>query len=256
MDGGTSRALHVVADKLGVIWKRSKRRLPESTKLLYIQLLFDIRNHIMPSEERSPQENLDLARPDIRIITSFLERLATRGDRPESSCPAVGNEGASASSDRWFDIEDEEYETLVGEDTNGGSSYTAVCHVGTQTVCTKEGDDTKRMAGQATQTNEGMTNTIALVGPIQVLEAVTQASYGALLERITCLPSTHADEYDYFMDSYTPVEVNTEFDVEEEAAMYIELERFQVVLDETVDEMCATCSGINRRLGVVHCPFE
>ena len=108
MDYSASQSLQDIAAALGVTWKRSRKRLPASSKAKFVELLLDLRSHILPKEELSIEENLQRARPDIRLLVGFLAKLATRlslqSEELNEEVHAVRQEGRA----RWCDLVDEE----------------------------------------------------------------------------------------------------------------------------------------------------
>ena len=102
MDSDSSQPLHAIAAALGVTWKRSRKRLPPSSKAKFVELLFDLRFHILPKEELIIDESLQRSRPDMRLLGVFLARLAIRGSSLGEDLDKNLRAVEQVCTNRWF----------------------------------------------------------------------------------------------------------------------------------------------------------
>ena len=188
MDGGSSQSLQTIAAALGVTWRRSRKRLPPSSKAKFVELLFDLRSHILPKDELIIDEGLQNSGSDIRLLGGFLAKLATRGTSQveglDDTFRAVGQD----RRDRWCDLDAEEEEE---EECEGH------CAVGESEACKEE---------KEAQTVANMTNMEMVIGPAGLLGVVEQAACRCLLLEVRSSVPGSLEEYECTMDDYIPLE--------------------------------------------------
>ena len=210
MDYSASQSLQDIAAALGVTWKRSRKRLPASSKAKFVELLLDLRSHILPKEELSIEENLQRARPDIRLLVGFLAKLATRGSLQSEELNEEAHVVWQGGKARWCDLVDEEEKgedhCVIGESAGGRAEKE---ERGTQTECfDQRGGGEVRVVECAIQTMVNMTNTEVVIGPSGLLEVVEQSACRCLLLELQRSVPLFSGEYDCVMDDYTSLEVS------------------------------------------------
>ena len=240
----------------------SRKKLPPSTKARFVELLHDIRGHILPKEELSAEQNLQTATPDMRMITYFLRMLATRGSGSESSGGGGGcDEGRQAASSSWCDVADESGDggRLSSEAPCGSSSDSvATSEVGTQTDFANEvGEYRMRGHAQATQTQSDTENTVVIYGWVQLLEVVEQTAREVVEQTARSVVSQGALDVDRglvetvgsFMNSYVSISAGSEIDERLENDMAEMLSRFRATTSELEDVMHGMIAVLAPRVG-------
>mmetsp|Transcript_87223 Transcript_87223/g.188907 ORF Transcript_87223/g.188907 Transcript_87223/m.188907 type:complete len:419 (+) Transcript_87223:68-1324(+) len=223
MDGGSSQSLQAIAAALGVTWRRSRKRLPPSSKAKFVELLFDLRSHILPKEELCIDENLQGSRPDIRLLGGCLSKLATRGgshgEDLDEKFRAVDQDRRS----RWCDLDEEE-----------GKECEDHCAVGESAADREE---------KEAQTEADMTNMEMVIGPDGLLGVVEQTACHCLMLELQSLVPVGLDEYECRMGDYIPLE-DSDTGVDLEGGLEDSLSKFGEQVRHNMNTVCDMQRGI------------
>mmetsp|Transcript_24998 Transcript_24998/g.74400 ORF Transcript_24998/g.74400 Transcript_24998/m.74400 type:complete len:440 (+) Transcript_24998:123-1442(+) len=230
MDGDSTQSLRDIAAALGVTWKRSRKRLPPSSNAKFVELVFDLRSHILPKEELCIDENLQGSRPDIRLLGGCLSKLATRGgshgEDLDEKFRAVDQDRRS----RWCDLDEDEVEECEGH-----------CAVGESAVGKEE---------KEAQTEADMTNMKMVIGPEGLFGVVEQTACHCLMLELQSLVPVGLDEYECRMGDYIPLEVS-DTAVDLEGGLEDSLGKFGEQVRYNMNTVCDMQRGIISNLAKV-----
>ena len=209
-----------VASALGATWRRSRRKLPRSTRAKFVELLHDIKGHISPKPECNANENIRDARTDIRDLTEFLRRIATRGFAETAT--GVANRctasGTIAARMRWCDMRDDDGSEESACENSGGLPDTV--SVGTQTladVCDMSSVTTQMQANDSeVQTEMSMANFAVICEHEAVLGMVQETACRTLLQEIASFESSIPPScFEYVFAGAEDVHIGEDFPLQE-----------------------------------------